>query len=183
LLVSLALRHWVGGLMVYLPLFAIGMLAFESQRDGSVRALFRRKWVAPMAILSLVVGMLSAPTPYSVLQLPFYGFFFVAVACGNDLFGALRTKGSLLLGESSYGIYLLHGIVLNVLFVEGASITSAMTTNELPALIPIVALAVACISAITYAVIERPAMRAGALLSRHTKERQITDDIPMRISL
>jgi peptidoglycan/LPS O-acetylase OafA/YrhL len=166
LLVTIALRHWVGGLVTYLPLFAIGMLAFECRRRTTIVELFKAKWVAIPALASLLIGMSSAPTPYSYVQLPFYGFFFIAVACGNDIFGTLRTKGSLVLGECSYGIYLLHGIVLSLLFVEGVSITNWFSTNQLPTLMPAVGLIVCCLTFLTYLFIERPCIRMGASFAR-----------------
>jgi peptidoglycan/LPS O-acetylase OafA/YrhL len=173
LLVTLMLRHWVGGMMTYLPLFATGMLAFELRSRRAIQEFFKAKWVAIPAIAALLTGMATAPTPYSYVQLPFYAFFFIAVASGNNLFGTLRTKGSLLLGECSYGIYLLHGIVLSTLFVEGASVTGSFATNQLPALLPAVGLIVICITSVTYLVIERPAIRAGALLAKRLSDRQL----------
>jgi peptidoglycan/LPS O-acetylase OafA/YrhL len=178
LLVTLVLRHWVGGLVTYLPLFAIGMLAFECRCFRTLQESFKGRWVAGAALVSLLVGMASAPTPYSYLQLPFYGFFFIAVACGNDLFGMLRTRGSLLLGECSYGIYLLHGIVLNILFVEGVSVTGALAIKQLPALLPVVGLVVTCITSVTYLFIERPAIRAGASIVKRWADRQVRTDDP-----
>jgi peptidoglycan/LPS O-acetylase OafA/YrhL len=178
LLVTIPLRHWVGGLVTYLPLFTIGMLAFECRRRGTMQEFFQARWVAILAVASLLVGMASAPTPYSYAQLPFYGFFFIAVACGNDLFGMLRTKGSLLLGECSYGIYLLHGIVLSLLFVEGVSIIGDFSTNQLPALLPAVALIVVCITCGTYIFIERSAIRKGASIARRLSGRRARVEDP-----
>jgi peptidoglycan/LPS O-acetylase OafA/YrhL len=170
LLVTIALRHWVGGLVTYLPLFAIGMLAFECRLRTTILEMFKARWVAIPALVSLLIGMSSAPTPYSYAQLPFYGFFFIAVACGNDIFGSLRTKGSLVLGECSYGIYLLHGIVLSLQFVEGVSITNWFSINQLPILMPAVGLIACCVTSVTYLLIERPCIRMGVSFARRLSD-------------
>ncbi|MED6087983.1 hypothetical protein VZ169_14885, partial [Acinetobacter baumannii] len=40
------------------------------------------------------------------------GFLFISLACDNNLFGLLNARPLQILGEISYSIYLLHGIVL-----------------------------------------------------------------------
>ena len=42
--------------------------------------------------------------------------FFVVVASGHDLWGALRLPGLLWLGDITYSIYLLHGLILWAVF-------------------------------------------------------------------
>lgn len=163
--------HSLGGMAFYMPLFAIGMLAFECQRNSTIRRIFNARWVALPALACLALGMVSAPTPYGIAQLPLYGCFFIAVACGNDLVGVLRTRGALLLGECSYGIYLLHGTVLSLLFVDCESLIRPIATERLPLLIPVVALVVVCITPVVYLAIERPAIRAGHLIARRWLER------------
>jgi peptidoglycan/LPS O-acetylase OafA/YrhL len=167
-----------GGLPTFLPLFAIGMLAFECQQHSTIRQFLNAKWIALLAFVCLAAGMVSAPTPYGILQLPLFGFFFIVVACGNDLAGLLRTKGALLLGECSYGIYLLHGTILSLLFVDGASVIGPLATDYIPALLPITGLIVACITPVTYLLIERPAIRAGVLIARRLSGRQLRPDDP-----
>jgi peptidoglycan/LPS O-acetylase OafA/YrhL len=155
----------------YFPLFALGMLAYQCQQNKTIRHCLSSKTMTLPALGCLLLGLVSAPTPYGLLQLPLYAFFFTAVACGNDLFGILRTTGSLLLGECSYSIYILHGILLDILFVEGTPLTRQFTTSLLPVLLPLVAVTIACLTPMTYLCIERPAIRLGSTiakrLSRH----------------
>lgn len=154
------------GMMTYLPLFTIGMLAFECQRSDACRRVFKSRAMTVVALACLAGGMLSAPTPYGLAQLPLYGVFFTSVACGNDLAGTLRMKGALLLGECSYGIYLLHGIALSLLFTEGAAGIGRLATGKLPLLLPFVATLVIAAAAATYLLVERPAIRAGRAIAR-----------------
>jgi peptidoglycan/LPS O-acetylase OafA/YrhL len=188
LLISLALRryHTLGGLVRFLPLFAVEMLAFEGQTRASIRQALAAPWIAIPALVSLAIGMVSeptlvfAPTLYHVVQIALYGFFFVCVVCGNDLAGFLRTRGSLVLGECSYGINLLHGTILSVVFVDAASAIHNLSANELPLLLPAIATAVVCMTAITHVSIEHPAIRAGRMIAKRRSHRQlrIDDSLP-----
>lgn len=167
LLISLVFRRcsWLRGTSQFLPLFAVGMLAFECQLHDALRQVLRGKLFAITALVSLVIGMVSAPTPYNPVQVALYGFFFICIACGNDLIGLLRTNGSLVLGECSYGIYLMHGIFLSLLFWDGASAIRDFSANKIPVLLPFVALGVVCVTAVSFLVIEQPAIRAGSAIS------------------
>jgi peptidoglycan/LPS O-acetylase OafA/YrhL len=80
--------------------------------------------------------------------------------------GLLRTRAALVLGECSYGIYLLHGVVLNLLFVDGRQVLGWLSTESLPFLLPLVALVVVPVTALTFLVFERPAINAGRALVR-----------------
>jgi peptidoglycan/LPS O-acetylase OafA/YrhL len=166
LLISLALKGLLslGGLTGFLPLFAVGMLGFECQRREAVRRILESRLMSIPALGCLVIGMISTATPYGATLILSCGFFFICVACGNDLAGLLRTRGSLVLGECSYGIYLLHGIVLSLLFVDGKSAIASLSASELPTLLPLVAICVTGITGLTYLLVERPAIRAASVL-------------------
>lgn len=86
----------------------------------------------------------------------------------------LRTRGALALGECSYGIYLLHGIVLTLLFVEGAGLNNVLSTTALPILLPLAGLVIACITPLTYLAIERPAIQVGFRIARRLTGRRVS---------
>ncbi|MCJ2142187.1 acyltransferase family protein [Methylobacterium sp. E-066] len=166
-----------GSMLRYLPLFAFGMIAYECQsREWIARAL-RTPRAASVAALALGVGMIAAPTPYTFVM-PVFGFFFTCVACGNDMGGLLRTKGALILGECSYGIYLLHGILLSLLFVDASKVTGSIATDWLPILLPLAAVVIVLVTPVTYLLIERPAIRAGRHLSQRWTRRRLRTDAP-----
>ena len=81
-----------------------------------------------------------------------------ASGVGEDL--APFGKGTAL-GACPYGVYLLDGIVLSLLFVEGATLVDRFTTDQTLALPPLVAVAVASITPLTYVAIERPFILLG----------------------
>ena len=168
LMVSLAARrlHLDYAVLQYLPLFAIGMLAFELRRIVQVRELLSKRWMAVPALACLLAGLISAPNPYGTMQLVLFSAFFVCVVCDNDLFCVLSTRAALILGDCSFSIYVLHGILLALLFDDGAMMLARLSTEQLPILLPIAAAVVAIVTPMTYLFIERPAMELGKGLSR-----------------
>ncbi|WP_237477180.1 acyltransferase family protein [Lichenibacterium dinghuense] len=157
----------------YLPLFALGMLAHELQRSAAAARWLRGRLATAAAAAALVLGLTTAPDPYGLPQMALLGFFFAAVAAGNGFGGLLRTRGALALGECSYGIYLLHGIVLSLLFVEGAGLLRGIPTGWLPLVAPAAAVAVAGITPLTYLAVERPMIAAGSRLARGLTRRRV----------
>ena len=154
-------KFW--GMLIYIPLFAIGMLAFEVSKRESVAQILRSPRVGIAAFAALLVGMTLFQTPYE-LAMPLFGLFFICVACGNDIF-ILNRGGAVVLGECSYGIYLIHGTILAILFTELGSVTELFATKYLAALMPIATICAVLLTAGTYLIIERPGMRLGARIA------------------
>lgn len=148
----------------YIPLFAVGMLAFELRSRPSVRAALSTRCVAVLAVAALLIGLIFTHKPYQI-SLPLFSFFFVCVSCGNDLGGLLRSRGALVLGECSFSIYVLHGILLDVLFVDARALHTNLPYASLPVLLPLAVIAVVMVTLATYLMIERPAMRVGKVLA------------------
>jgi peptidoglycan/LPS O-acetylase OafA/YrhL len=114
-----------------------------------------------------LVFLLTYSSAYGVVPLLLLTVFFVLVAAGNSLFGSLLSPASRTLGELAYGIYLLHGLTLFVLFnfVLGMSASRELTAVQHWALIcaatPLLILA--CMLAFRW--IERPFMQQTASLT------------------
>jgi peptidoglycan/LPS O-acetylase OafA/YrhL len=113
----------------------------------------------PAAALAaaLILTSMSLHDYFSVLQVSMLGIAFLIIALGNDLFGLLSRLGLKTLGEISYSIYLLHGVVLYCVFTlfNGFAVTGGNAGSYL-AFLPFVLLLVCCISTITFLTIERP---------------------------
>lgn len=167
LVLTLALRPLADYLPLirYLPLFMIGMLAYEVQSRRILAQWLQTRTVAVAALTALALGMISSASPYGPIQMPLYGAFFIAVASGNNLFGLLRLRGALVLGDISFGIYLLHGTVLAILFTEFRDLERLLPAESLPTLLPFTCLVVIFIAGAAHLVVERPGIRAGKWLS------------------
>lgn len=157
--------------LAYLPLFAVGMLAYEIQRKERVSVLLRTRMASAAATASLLIGMNVADTP-TATALPFFAFLFVCVACGNTLFGLLNTKGALVLGECSFGIYVLHAIVLYLLFEFGGA-GELSYVGLLTAALPFVSVLIVILCAFTFLLIERPSISLGRMVARSIAAKQV----------
>lgn len=108
-----------------------------------------------MALVFLVM-MLGA---YSAVQMIVLGIAFLIISLGNNVFGVLRNSGLKFLGEISYSVYLLHGLVLYVLFsMAGVFDFERWSLLAYVVLFPGVLLIVVLVSLCTYRVIEKPFM-------------------------
>jgi len=84
------------------------------------------------------------------------------IVLGSSVFGLFRSKASVLLGEISYSIYLLHGIILYALFSSGDIIDlTEISLLQYLYILPVVALLVILFSASTYLEIEKPGVAMG----------------------
>lgn len=106
------------GLLNFIPLFLIGMLAREFSKKNQIRKIMENKIITGASFLGLLYIMTVESYPYG-FALPFFSTFFISLACGGNIFGLFSTPAARLLGECSFGIYLMHGIVLSIAFTEG----------------------------------------------------------------
>ena len=149
------------------------MLAFEVRRREGWASRLANPLAAVIAAVGLVFAASRAAFPYHPLQLALFGAFFTTVACGASLGGVLRLRGASLLGECSYSIYLLHGIVLDLLFTEGAPLWRGLGAPLLPLLLPVAGLGVLAAASLNYLCVERPALRLGSRIARRGPARQV----------
>ncbi|SDU99382.1 Peptidoglycan/LPS O-acetylase OafA/YrhL, contains acyltransferase and SGNH-hydrolase domains [Pseudomonas mucidolens] len=87
---------------------------------------------------------------------------FCLIAGGNSIFGLLKLKVSRAMGEMAYSIYLLHGILLFVIFkfVLGSVSASQLTFLQYWGVIVLATPVLIFVCALTFRFIERPAMRS-----------------------
>lgn len=151
-------------LLSYLMLFAVGMLAYEVRERVAFARWMQSRTATLIALMAFIPSLLLTSSPLTV-ALPAFAFLFTCIACGNSVFGLLSAAGAQVLGEVSFSLYLLHGLLLSVFFVEAAPLTDIVPTGVLPALLPVIAVAACLLSCLTYVCIERPFMRIGSRLA------------------
>lgn len=157
-------------LMNYLPLFAMGMIAYEVRNFESARRILSGSAASIIAAALLIAAMIMTPVPYGS-ALPCFGFFFITIACGNNLLGVFNTRGSLILGDISFSIYILHCIFLSVIF-EDFIYFPAISRDLLPIILPFIAIVIVLITMGTYLFIERPMMALGKILANKLTDRR-----------
>jgi peptidoglycan/LPS O-acetylase OafA/YrhL len=99
----------------YLLMFLVGILTNYFSSSEKLKVICQHNMTSILAIGSLISLELFSDI-HTFISVICLSIFFIIVACGNDLFGLLRHKASIVLGEISYSIYLLHGIMLWVTF-------------------------------------------------------------------
>jgi peptidoglycan/LPS O-acetylase OafA/YrhL len=178
ILLATRVAAWLSGLkiplLLYLPQFAVGMLAFECQSRAVIREIMSKPWIKLLAIFGIILAMTFAKFPYG-LAIPLFALFFISVSCGNSVFGLLKTRGALIIGECSYGVYLFHGILLSVLFFDVGVLVASVPTIVLPILVIGVAVSLVLLTSVTYLLIERPAIRLGKSVAHVLIKRRAAD--------
>ncbi|WP_341676020.1 acyltransferase [Niveibacterium sp. SC-1] len=172
----------VGGVMAFaawrpstqlLLAFAGGIgTALAVRREG-----FRRFCVRPtsaflvLGLIALtVLGFDSAYKPGPMLLL---SGAFALIGGGNSLFGLLRSPAARTLGETAYGLYLLHGLGLFVLFrfVVGPQAAQTLSPATHWGLVIGFVPALLAFCHLEFRLIEAPAMRATTAVTARLRAR------------
>ena len=110
----------------------------------------------------MIISSLFYPNTFDTIHVIFIFIIFILIVLGNDLFGILSLKSSILLGEISYSIYLLHGVILYLSFTTfGFAKISNYTLQEYYAFMPLISASVVIFSSLTFVLIERPGILLG----------------------
>lgn len=138
--------------------FIGGILAAYLVRNDKF-ILFAKSKIATCLIFVCIIGLVQEFIPNNTfVMLGYLILIFVLIACGNQLFGLLVHPISRALGNLSYSIYLLHGILLFVTFnilIDKSIVTSA---NVYWGIVTVIAPILIFICHCTYQYIEYPAM-------------------------
>lgn len=142
----------------YLAFFAIGALARNVSQSIKIK-----KIICDVgALSSLTLVFLVADTSYNTYFIPFIMCFFMFIIAGSDMFGILKVRGFIRLGDASYSIYLLHGMAWfcmnRYLAVKGINLSE----HEYMALSAVVFLMLMLACSMTYKFIESPFIKMGS---------------------
>lgn len=159
------------GVSGFALLFSSGMLTASLALSGFSA---QSKGASVVAISALAFAIASSPATYGRATQIFALFvFFVIVSSGNSLFGLLTSRSCERLGNISYSIYLNQGLAITGLY--GLPFIRTWAFSGIPyywASAAACCIALAALSSVTYALIERPGIRCGKRLSRLPVRRQ-----------
>lgn len=149
--------------------FAIGILIRNLKSRFDFRFSILIKNAIALLILIYCMFYSEKQTAYNVISAVFIGVFFFMIATGGTLFGFLTCRGTVLLGDASYSLYLIHGVawfVMNkVLFHYG--INDKHITYY--AIQTIIWYAMCYVSIKTYIHIEKPFIAYGKKVASYIK--------------
>lgn len=175
---ALAFAFANGAAPYFMCVFASGIAAAIAVRQAAFVRFATTRHASMLALAGIAVVVARFPTAYGYPQLVLLTIPFCLIAGGADLFGALRARASHALGELSYGVYLLHGMVLFVTFnyvlgVERVRAMSALTYwATFCAVVPVLLL----IATLAFRTVELPGMRLTprvmAVLRNARRQRQ-----------
>lgn len=151
-----------------LPLFAIGMLT----RLGVSKS-WHAKAAHPLIMLVAAAGLIATVTfssdPFHPLTILSLSLFFFSVASGGRFWGVFSSRAAIVLGECSFGIYMLHGIVLFLIFTVFSRQLSEMAISHVLLLFPACVVIVGAITIGAHLLVERPFIRIGHRLARRVR--------------
>lgn len=169
---ALVLLLWQPQGIRLLP-FASGMLASAlTASPGFGR--FARSRAGSLAVVALVTAAVAfSTTAFDLLPIGLLTLVFCLIVNGSDLFGALRSRAALMLGDLSYGLYLLHGLVLYVVFemIIGRPAAAALSPLAHWALVTCLAPIVIGLAYLAFQCIESPCIRATPAILRRIRSR------------
>lgn len=147
---------------IHLIFFIIGgITAYLYLHTHALSHIFKHKIISILSITALVSSLLFSNI-YSVTPIILISFFFVSIALGNTLFGLLEQKSSLLLGEISYSIYLIHGAIIYILFTSFQIVNlKTISSQQHTYMLPILIILVITSATLTYLYIEKPGIDFG----------------------
>lgn len=128
--------------------FAIGFLSKHLKSKSVARLALNTRFQILLSILLCITAATGKPGAAPGIIL--IAILFIAICNGFTLFGLLNSKGAIRLGEISYSIYLIHGIVWYMLFKEYSSDTFILFKSSIAFFIIIF------LSIFFYAKVEKP---------------------------
>lgn len=143
--------------------FVVGAIAAAAARRPALAAHACRPIFSVLVVLAAGVVVLGQKLlPNSIVSAALWVGFCV-VACGNSAFGLLTNRPAMRLGEVSYGIYLLHGLLLSITFllIIGTERAKTFGAVEHWTVIGVVCVALVVVSTLTFRFLEAPAMRSA----------------------
>jgi peptidoglycan/LPS O-acetylase OafA/YrhL len=140
-----------------------GILSAYLVRIERVRQLAVRRESSVFIFLLLGVAIFFFPTIDEILPYLCVSLAFIGIACGNTLFGILTNTTSRQLGQISYSIFMLHGILLffTFQFVLGFQQASSLSPIFYWVTIYFISIFLVMICSFTYYYIELPFINAA----------------------
>jgi peptidoglycan/LPS O-acetylase OafA/YrhL len=158
----------------FLDAFLGGIAASLFARHAGFRSFAASRFASVIAFACAAMAALRYSTAYEHAPMLLLAICFILLAAGNDMFGILTHPASRMLGEMTYGIYLLHGMLLFFVFrvlVGDAAVKMSVTGHWLLLMSLTPPLLLICYACFRW--IEAPAMRGPGKLLGWLRMRKI----------
>jgi peptidoglycan/LPS O-acetylase OafA/YrhL len=158
----------------FICLFCVGMLT-ATAHNTVAHVDFRKPRYSVMAAVLILTILSFCWTAYDVFPIMLLGAAFFLIANGATLFGLLSTRAARRLGDVSFGIYLLQGLIFGAVFATGSACAISLASPVGHwALIAVAGVLLIALATAAHVTIERPGIALGrkaAQLVRPSKKR------------
>lgn len=176
ILITLPLTIFIGIKVNIQPIFIypfiIGLVtAFLAQNKTICQ--YASKSISSIIIIScLIIVMILFNTSYKIIPITILSITFIGIACGNNLFEILTFSISRLLGQLSYSIYLLHGIILYIVFniIIGSENSDKFNDYQHWIAVSICSIIIILVSLTSFKLIENPAIQVSTRVTQKIKK-------------
>ena len=96
--------------------FISGLIAALLIKNERIKSVANHIWVSFFIVISLVCAVCFFNSTRSIFPWLLTTMAFIAIACGNTIFGLLSLRASKLFGQISFSIYLLHTMLFFIVF-------------------------------------------------------------------
>lgn len=143
-------------------LFFLGMLFIKIENNFDIKKFnFNNVFMSFINLSLILFLLLYFESGYGFYQFLILGLIFFSILSGNTFFGILNLTLSRALGEITYSFYLIHGLILFLIF-SMLFPNLIKTYNELYFLLmPLTTIIITIISIYTYKLIELPMIEKG----------------------
>jgi peptidoglycan/LPS O-acetylase OafA/YrhL len=119
-------------------------------------------------------------TPFAALPIVALGGAFFLIVFGADMFGLLSLKAARRLGNASYGIYLLQGLVLSfVFFFKGTRGFEQSSPVDHWVAVMLCGVVLVLLAAVAHFLVEMPGVRLGEAAIKTVAEYRPPAKIPL----
>jgi len=160
---ALSLRSRDPFVVAPLLLFSLGMLAAAVRQPLASALGGIPQWLlSAVALGAVAFAVTGFDQIYGVAPELLLGLAFLLIVSGTSLFGLLRTRPARRMGDVSYGIYLLQGPILMLVFgLPAISAVAAGSPWVHWSLVAVAAGALIAFATAMHALVERPGVKAG----------------------
>jgi peptidoglycan/LPS O-acetylase OafA/YrhL len=147
------------GRLLYATQFLCGAVAASLFRNQQISKWTQNK-IFGWSSFALLFLLLHFQDAYNVPSILIAFVFFNAVIAGFSLFGILRWQPVLWLGDVSYGVYLMHGIVLYLCLhcLKSFQVLQNLNAVEYAGIIAVLGAVVISLASLSYLFFEKPIM-------------------------